>query len=101
MERSQLFKEAPFVLKLWFILYCLVIFMFFIIFLFMAYIKSRIYIIFVVGCLAASFSLIFPIAKSICYYKSDKKEIFILYAIDAMLFGINIVIIDYLLKNNF
>ena len=29
MERSQLFKEAPFVLKLWFILYCLGISMFF------------------------------------------------------------------------
>lgn len=40
MERSQLFKEAPFVLKLWFILYCLGISMFFIIFLFMAYIKK-------------------------------------------------------------
>lgn len=100
MERSQLFKEAPFVLKLWFILYCLGISMFFIIFLFMAYIKSRVYIVFVVGCLVASFFPIFPIAKSICHYKTDKKDIFILYVIDVMLFCINIIIIDYILKNN-
>ena len=75
MERSQLFKEAPFVLKLWFILYCF-------------------------GCLAASFFPIFPIAKSICHYKTDKKDIFILYVIDVMLFCMNIIIIDYILKNN-
>ena len=50
--------------------------MFFIIFLFMAYIKSRVYIVFVVGCLAASFFPIFPIEKSICHYKTDKKRHF-------------------------
>lgn len=70
------------------------------IFLFMAYIKSRVYIVFVVGCLAASFFPIFPIAKSICHYKTDKKDIFILYVIDVMLFCMNIIIIDYILKNN-
>ena len=33
-------------------------------------------------------------------YFTDKKDIFILYVIDVMLFCMNIIIIDYILKNN-